>query len=103
MQTEKRGSERQTEETTTSFLRSKGIYGIYQYRQEEDDDLEKQYRSENIFLTDEERVLAQFIDLGNDVCLECGLVHGNRRMGARGWRKNDIPYLDRLFWWEVHV
>jgi hypothetical protein len=77
-----------TEETTTAFLRS--IAKRYQYRDREEDGLEK--------------VLVQFIDLETGVCLECGQVHdGNRSRRRRGWRKNNSPYLDRLFWPEVPI
>jgi hypothetical protein len=89
---QKKEESQTTEETTTSFLRS--IVKRYQYRdREEEDDLEK--------------VLARFIDPQTDVCLECGQVHGNSsiRIGRRkeGWRKNNSPYLDRLFWPEVPI
>jgi hypothetical protein len=88
MQSEKRGSGRQTEETTTSFLRSTA--GRYQDSSED--------------------ILAKFIDIETGVCLECGQVHGftnideaNNRRRRRGWRKNNSPYLDRLFWLEVPI
>jgi hypothetical protein len=92
---QKEEERRQVEDTTTSFLRS--IARRYQYRDREEDGLEK--------------VLAQFIDLKTDVCLECGQVHGfsnideanDRSSRKRGWRKNDSPYLDRLFWPEVPI
>jgi hypothetical protein len=88
---QKKEERRQAEDTTTSFLRSKGTAGIYQYSPE-NDDLDK--------------ILAGFIDVDTGACLECGQVHNNSiRIGTRrrGWRKNDSPYLDRLFWDEVPI
>jgi hypothetical protein len=80
--------DRQVKNTTTVYLKSKGIADIYRYRKEDNLD----------------RVLAQFIDIETGICLECGLVHGFTNIDeARKRRKNNSPYLDRLFWPEVPI
>jgi hypothetical protein len=88
MQSEKRRDpceSQTTEETTTSFLRSKGTADIYRYRD-----------------TDIKNILAQFIDIETGACLECGQVHGFTNIDeARKRRQNSNRSnntLAKLFW-----
>jgi hypothetical protein len=78
---QKKEERRQTEDTTTAYLKSKSIAKRYQY-------------------TNNKNILAQLVDSESGYCLQCGLVHGftNIEGDRRSQNNNNGKCLDRLFW-----